>query len=649
MQGGWWAGMVAAPTHARREGRCRRLVLLIIAVVAVVASSLVVAAPVAAAEPDEGESAQLLAERYAPFVVVGQQDEPCDTDGEPFEPAPVEIVLDNPEVFLRQVGNGDPVLMNAPDAADIFDLREGWYLDFPGDALEPGCVFEQDFRRFWDGTSVVYANVAREAGRPDMIALQYWFFWYHNPAKNNHEGDWEFIQLLFDVGTVDEALDAVPVSVGYAQHTGGERSDWDDAKLERVGDRPVVYAARGSHASYFGQALYLGRSSREGFGCDNTDAPSRRLDPEVVVLPDRVSDRDDPLAWLAFQGRWGQRETGFFNGPTGPFAKDRWTEPISWSEDLRDSSVVIPAGDRFGDGVLRSFCNVVEVGSSVLTAGLRNPSVFLVGVLVAAIVAIALYRRTTWRPVVVSPLIQRRAAGQILRCGVRVWRSHPAAMLLVGLVYVPVTIITSALQALVLTVPFVDGLVDLAGARSGIAVLIALLVGGIGNLLAFVYVSTVVAGTIGSERSSGLNPTAVILSAQAVRRLIGAVLRAVVVVTALLISIVGIPWGVRQLVRYQLVPQVCALERLGDRDALRRSAELVRNHWWWTAGIVACIQLAVTVLGVGVALMILLTLTALPLWLFNVVSSIIYVVLVPVGAAAITYVYGNLAATQDTA
>ncbi len=56
-------------------------------------------------------------------------------------------------------------------------------------------------------------------------------------------------------------------------------------------------------------------SGREGFGCDNTDGATRRLDPSVVMLPDQVTDAGDPLAWLAFQGRWGQRESGFFNGP----------------------------------------------------------------------------------------------------------------------------------------------------------------------------------------------------------------------------------------------------------------------------------------------------------------------------------------------
>ena len=307
--------------------------MLLVALVGIVASLVVAPAP-ASAQDEEGEqtgsrddAASQLADRYAPVVFVIPQDAPCDSGGEPFEPAPVEIVLDNPEVFLRQVGNDDPVAMRGPGAADVFDLREGWYLDFPGDALEPGCIFEQDFGRFYDGRSVVYAHVATQADRPGLIALQYWFFWYHNPAKNDHEGDWEFVQLVFEADSAEEALTVEPVAVGYAQHEGGERSDWGASKLDTDGVRPVVYPARGSHAAYYGQALYLGRSGGEGFGCDTTDGATRRLDPSVVMLPDSVDSAADPFAWLAFLGRWGQRETGFFNGPTGPYAKGRWTDP----------------------------------------------------------------------------------------------------------------------------------------------------------------------------------------------------------------------------------------------------------------------------------------------------------------------------------
>jgi hypothetical protein len=256
------------------------------AAVAASALSVALASPTGAQETAEdapavgqpGSPEQQLAERYTPVVFVRPQSGPCDRNGEQFEPAPVDIVLDNREVFLRQVGNDDPVLMSGPTAADLFDLREGWYLDFPGDALEPGCVFEQDFRRFYDGRPVVYAHVTTEADRPGWVALQYWFFWYHNPAKNDHEGDWEFVQLLFEADTVEEALAGEPTHVGFAQHTGGERARWGDSKLEVVDGRPVVYPAMHSHASYYGQALYLGRSGREGFGCDNTDAATAGRD-----------------------------------------------------------------------------------------------------------------------------------------------------------------------------------------------------------------------------------------------------------------------------------------------------------------------------------------------------------------------------------
>ena len=589
-----------------------------------------------------------LAERYVPVVMVKAQDGSCDTRGEPFEPAPVEIVLDNPEIFLRQVGNDDPVAMRGPGARDLFDLREGWYLDFPGDALDPGCVFEQDFRRFFDGNSVVYAHVTREEGRPGFLALQYWFFWYHNPAKNDHEGDWEFIQLLFEADTVAEALDESPVAVGYAQHTGGERASWDDEKLERDGDRPVVYAARGSHASYFGSALYLGRSSREGFGCDNTDGPSRRLDPTVVMLPDEVTDPADPLAWLSFQGRWGQREAGFFNGPTGPFAKARWTHPVIWHEGLRSSSVVIPGGDRVGDGVVSGFCGAVEAGSTPLVATLRSPTAALVVIAMLIGLAVLLVRGTRWSPVETTPLRAERRVGQTLRASGRVWLPNARQMLTIGVVYVPVAVVASILQVGVFAIPFVDDLVDLAGGRSSVAFVLSIVVGGIADLLAFVYVVAAVARVV-DGRASGDEDRRVLLTAAEVRDLLRVVGRAAAIVMVLLLSVVGTPWAIRQLVRYQFAPHAVVLEGAAPRAALARSSELVAGRWWWTAGVVLGVEVVVAIVGFGTAIIVLLAIPALPLWAFNLIVSVIHLVLVPIAAAAVTYAYGTLVARSAVA
>src|SRR5690606_24183997 len=150
----------------------------------------------------------------------------------------------------------------------------------------------------------------------------------------------------FPASTASEALLVEPIEVGYSQHSGGERAEWTDAKLERDGSRPVVYTSARSHASYFGAALYLGRNGSEGFGCDDTGGPARRVDPEVVVLPDAADDPESELAWLAFLGRWGERGGGAYDGPTGPSDKDRWRNPIDRQESLRDGSVVVPGGDR---------------------------------------------------------------------------------------------------------------------------------------------------------------------------------------------------------------------------------------------------------------------------------------------------------------
>jgi hypothetical protein len=56
----------------------------------------------------------------------------------------VDPVLGNPSVALRQVGNGDAVIRWAPTAKDLYGLGTGTYLDLPGDALSPGCVYATD-------------------------------------------------------------------------------------------------------------------------------------------------------------------------------------------------------------------------------------------------------------------------------------------------------------------------------------------------------------------------------------------------------------------------------------------------------------------------------------------------------------------------
>ncbi|MDH3682658.1 MAG: Vps62-related protein, partial [Acidimicrobiia bacterium] len=554
----------------------------------------------------QGDPEQELADRYAPIVMLKAQDGECDDSGEPYAPMSVDVVLDNPLVVLRQVGPQNPVLTSSPGAADVFSLSESVFLDFPGSALSPGCVYEQDFRRFTEGQpAVVYAHLVTQADEPDQLALQYWFFWYYNDWNNKHEGDWEGIQLLFDVGSVEEALETEPVSVGFAQHEGGERADWDDDKLERQGTRPVVYSSAGSHASYFGQALYLGRSGSEGFGCDNTDGPSSSLDPEVVLLPDAVDDPDDPLAWLAFEGRWGERQSGPFNGPTGPALKERWTSPVDWHDELRARSVVVPGGDSTADTVISAFCGVVKWGSGQLITLKQNPVALLIGIAVVfAAISFGL-GRTDWSAVGALPILRRRRAGQLIKASFQLFRQHIPKWLLIGLAYLPITAVVGALVRLLRLIPFIDAALESEPDVGAVGVALAAMIGGLGHFLGLTVVIAAVAVLMrGLEDNPDMTAgEAYRLTSRRIGGLLAAFVRGLVIVTVLLVSVVGIPWGIRQLVRYQLIAPVAMLEHEDGREILDRSSQLVKGRWLHTAAVIALLNALVAIVAAAAGLL----------------------------------------------
>ena len=181
--------------------------------------------------------------------------------------------------------------------------------------------------------------------RPGKLVLQYWFFYVYNDWNNLHEGDWENVQLVFDARDAREALEREPLSIGYSQHEGAEGADWDDEKLELVdGRRPVVYPAAGSHANFFEDALYIGSSAEQGVGCDDTRGPHVELDPAVRTIPSEASAAQAEFPWIAFEGRWGELQEAFFNGPTGPNLKRSWVEPVQVSEGWREEAYAVPTG-----------------------------------------------------------------------------------------------------------------------------------------------------------------------------------------------------------------------------------------------------------------------------------------------------------------
>jgi hypothetical protein len=595
---------------------------------------------VPAAAADLGDE-QALAKRYAPVVRLVEQPEPCG-HGEPYEPLDVNVLFDEPSVALRGPWNPTDLVKIAPSASDLVG-RYDYHLDFPGNALDPGCDSERWARRISEGTKpTVYAHVATEADRPGKLALQYWLFYAYNDWNNLHEGDWEMIQLVFDAADAKAALARQPVEVGYSQHEGAERAGWDDDKLHKVGVRPVVYPAAGSHANFFDDSLHIGSSAEQGVGCDDTRGPHVDLSPAVLTIPSDPGAAQKAFPWIAFEGRWGELRQAFFNGPTGPNLKTQWTEPIRWAEDWRSRSYAVPTGGVFGTGATDFFCSAVATGSRALVGLLRSPAAVFLALLVLVGAVLFCVRRTDWKPAAPLRLARRRTWGQLLSASGRMYVARAPLFLGIGVLLIPISVVITVLQKLVLDGFGVVG-VSQDSELAGGAVLIAVAIGTAFTILGLALVQAATACAlidIDAERPTG--PVAAYRQALGrTRPLLGAVAIVAVVWALLTWTAFLIPIAVWLAVRWALVAQVVELEGLRAVAAVRRSAELVRGRWWRVGSIV----------GVGAALSIvagpfvgalLILLTDWPLTVLNLIAGVVYALAMPFVALATSYVYFDL-------
>ena len=388
-----------------------------------------------------------LAERYAPVVRLVEQREECGP-GEPFRPSDIDAFLDEETVSLRGPWKSNDLVKIAPSGEDLGQGLYEYNLDFPGNALRPGCDYERWARRVTADTEpTVYAHVATDPAHPDRLSLQYWFFYAFNDWNNLHEGDWEMIQLVFPAASAEEALETEPLEVGYSQHEGAERAEWGDDKLELVdGTHPVVYPAAGSHANFYEDALFLGRSAEQGVGCDDTTGPSITLRPDVRTIPGDAAAAQAAYPWIAFEGRWGERQEAFYNGPTGPNLKLQWAEPITWAEVWRDNGYAVPAGGAFGTDATDFFCGAVEAGSNLVLRIAESPTTALAVLAGFLVLVVYVLTRTPWRPTAPLRVARRRSWGQTLTASWRMYTSRPLLFLGIGLLAVPISFIIAGIQ-----------------------------------------------------------------------------------------------------------------------------------------------------------------------------------------------------------
>jgi hypothetical protein len=606
--------------------------------VIVLLAATVLVAPAVAAGALRDEKA--LADRYAPVVRLVAQTDECGP-GEPYEPMDVNALFGESTVALRGPWTADDLVKIGPTAKDLDQGLYQYHLDFPGNALEPGCDYERWARHVTHGHKpTVYAHVATDALHPGRVALQYWLFFAYNDWNNLHEGDWEMIQLDFDAANAHEALATRPTRVGYSQHEGAERADWGDEKLVRVdGTHPVVYPAAGSHANFFGEGLFLGSSASQGVGCDNTSGPHHDLHPVVDTIPSDPAQAREQFPWIAFEGRWGELQRSFFNGPTGPNLKTQWTEPIRWSEEWRTRSFTVPTASVFGTSATDFFCSAIGSGSSALVRLVSRPLQFALVTALLVLLLIYALSRTSWRPAATLRLAHRRAWGQTLAAATRIYIAHWRLVVGIGILFIPISLLTALLQGLLLRGTSVLG-VESAAEGNNVLAFIVVAIGTALTLLGLGFVQAATASALVElDQGREVGPVrAYGLARDSVRPLLGALVIAALVVSLLVDTIYLLPLAVWLAGRWALIAPSIELERLSAVAGLRRSWRLVRGKWFKVTSLIVVGAALAIVVGplLGVALIFV---TSAPFWLVNLVAGFVYALTMPLVAITTVYVY----------
>ncbi len=592
-----------------------------------------VGAPAQAAGSSSDAAAQLL-QKYAPVVVVRTQVSACSV-GEPYLPTVVESVLGQPDVVLHGPGG---VTVVAPEAADLAGKGDGWYLDLPGRPLSPGCDYDSWFAKVAAGEpATVYGRVTSDPDHAGTVVLQYWFFWVFNDWNDKHEGDWEMVQLLIDAPSVEQALTTTPTSLAFAQHEGSETALWNEQKVHRDGDHVAVYPGQGSHAAYYTQAQWFGKSAAAGFGCDNTTAPGTVLHPRVVALPETPTGG---FEWLSFTGRWGEKAPSFNNGPTGPNTKIQWAHPVTWQlEQGRPSAVDLPP---IGGPAVSGFCSLTENGSLLFVEFLDSPATVVGVVLVIVVILVLVVARTDFFNSDDPELDRTRKAGQVAVAAVDLMRRRPGAFWVPGLLVVVAVSLNLALDQWLLRSRPGEDLGDVNGIGSN------LLGVGLALLASFVLLPVIamaMATTV--EIVDAMARHAEIDARTAFRRVLVhpggwvAAISVYIVVTLLASTWWLLPVALWLMSRWTVAMPATELEDQGVRAGLRRSSELTKGRRIRSMLLGGFLVWLAFSLPSGVGAVVLLV-TGWPFWVTNLVSIVVAAVLVPASSIGLTLLYYDL-------
>lgn len=285
-----------------------------------------------------GDTAQELSEKYKPELRFSHDVEEPERDD--FEPRTVELMVDTPGTMLR-TATGE--IENPHITALAENPTSGNFLDLPGSPVFPGFSdysaphLAQIAAAPDDYPTTAYVRVIQNAENTSKTVIQYWLCYYFNDFYNNHEGDWEMVEVIL-------GRDLDPEAAAYSQHGKSFMKHWDEPGFEKVGGYPVVYVAQGSHANYFSEGVHRNRIVA-GYTYDDWTNFESWADPELDF-----NGLAGENGWIDYAGHWGQEGIPFTWAESGargprfqPPIKDPsnnqwspWDHPVHWAHASQD-------------------------------------------------------------------------------------------------------------------------------------------------------------------------------------------------------------------------------------------------------------------------------------------------------------------------
>jgi hypothetical protein len=209
----------------------------------------------------------------------------------------------------------------------------------------------------------------------------------------------------------------------------------------------------------------------------------------------------------------------------------------------------------------------------------------------------------------------------------------------IGILFIPVALLVTLLQALLLRGTSVLGIESGAEGNSFLAFVVV----AVGTALTLLGLGLVQAATaralVELDQGRAIGPLrAYLLARDSIRPLLGALVLAALVVSLLASSIYLLPIAIWLAGLWALIAPCIELEGLSALGGLRRSRRLVRGSWFKVTSLIvvgAAFALAIGPL-IGVALILV---AGWPFWLINLVAGVIYALTMPFVAITTVYVY----------